>query len=143
MERIQLSVFVPIISHSRSLLPSWTVCALTVTAKGADCAKAKAGSKSSVAVWYTPKFCPIAALTRKFTVVLHLEWGWNALSCEMCIRDRYGITSEDLEARMPRTICLPSFESISEYALTHALSLIHICHGIGCLRETTPTHGLF
>ena len=34
--------------------------------------------------------------------------------------NQYGITSEDLEARMPRTICLPSFESISEYALTHA-----------------------
>ena len=50
-----MSVFVPIISHSRSLLPSWTICALTVTAKDADCAKAKAGSKSSVAVWYTPK----------------------------------------------------------------------------------------
>ena len=34
--------------------------------------------------------------------------------------NQYGITSEDLEARMPRTIFLPSFESISEYALTHA-----------------------
>lgn len=34
--------------------------------------------------------------------------------------NQYGISSEDLGAKMPRTVCLPSFESISEYAMSHA-----------------------
>ncbi|MDD3192271.1 MAG: UDP-N-acetylmuramate--L-alanine ligase [Oscillospiraceae bacterium] len=34
--------------------------------------------------------------------------------------NEYGIASEDLAAKMPRTVCLPSFERITEYALSHA-----------------------
>ncbi|MGN0625046.1 MAG: UDP-N-acetylmuramate--L-alanine ligase [Oscillospiraceae bacterium] len=34
--------------------------------------------------------------------------------------NEYGISSEDLAAKIPGAICLPSFESIAEYALSHA-----------------------
>ena len=35
-------------------------------------------------------------------------------------KNEYGISSEDLAAKMPGSICLPSFESITEYVLSHA-----------------------
>ena len=34
--------------------------------------------------------------------------------------NQYGITSEDLAAKIPGSICLPSFEAIASYALSHA-----------------------
>ena len=35
-------------------------------------------------------------------------------------KNEYGISSEDLAKKVPGTICLPSFESITEYVLSHA-----------------------
>ena len=34
--------------------------------------------------------------------------------------NEYGISSEDLAAKIPGAVCLPSFESIAGYALSHA-----------------------